>query len=43
MAQILAERRQSDMKMNTLVIHAPYSKGPPSTPTSFETYLRTGI
>ena len=30
-------------RMPTLVIHAPYSKGKPGTPNSFETYLNTGI
>lgn len=29
--------------MTTLVIHAPYSKGKPGAPNSFETYLKTGV
>ena len=29
-------------KTTTLIIHAPYNKGKPGTPNSFETYMQTG-
>lgn len=35
--------KETMTKTTILIIHAPYSKGKPETPTSFETYMQTGV
>lgn len=38
-----ADGEEKEPKPTTLIIHAPYSKGIPGDPYSFEAYMQTGV